>query len=247
MKIVIMGAGAIGGFFAGLWSDAGLDVTLLGRARQIEDYADGLRVADSDGWQAHGHPTFTADPHVLSTADLIVLTVKCTATLDAAEQIAAAAPPGAVVLSLQNGVNNAATLAHALPDQTVLPGMVRFNVVSEGPANWRKSSDGHVIAQRHQILDTIAQATADGPAHLEQVADMEPIAWGKLLLNLNNAINALSGLPLRDELWQRPYRPGSSPRPCAKRSTCWRSRMSARPRSAPCRRTSCPASCRCPM
>ena len=41
---------------------------------------------------------------------------------------------------------------------------------------------------------------------LDLVADALPIQWGKLLLNLNNPVNALSGLPLRDELMQRGYR-----------------------------------------
>jgi len=205
MQIVIIGAGAIGGFFAGLWSQAGLDVTLLGRARQADEYANGVTIHAGD-WQAHAQPEFTADPAALAQADLIVLTVKCTATLTAAEDIASHARPGTPVLSLQNGVSNATTLAAALPDFPVLPGMVRFNVVPAGPAAWQRASEGHVIAQRHPILNPITTASAGSIAKLEQVKNMEPIAWGKLLLNLNNAINALSGLPLRDELWQRPYR-----------------------------------------
>ena len=201
-----MGAGAIGGFFAGLWSAAGLDVTLLGRARQIADHADGVRVRDEAGWAAHGHPDFTADPRALAGADLIVLAVKSTGTDAAAEEIAAHARPGTTVLSFQNGVSNAARLAAALPDMTILPGMVRFNVVPDGPAIWRKASDGQAFAQTDPILDPLTRAGANTPAPLAQVADMDPLVWGKLLLNLNNALNALSGLTLREELWQRPFR-----------------------------------------
>lgn len=203
MQITVIGAGAIGGFFAGLWSQAGLNVTLLGRARQAAEYANGITVSDAQGWQGHGQPHFTSDPAALAHADLIVLTVKCTATLNAAADIAAHARAGTVVLSLQNGVSNATDLAAALPDFTVLPGMVGFNVVPTGPASWQKVVSGHVNAQRHPVLDPLA---AINIAPVEQVADMEPIAWGKLLLNLNNAINALSNVPLRDELWQWHYR-----------------------------------------
>ncbi|WP_316013580.1 2-dehydropantoate 2-reductase [Roseobacter sp. HKCCA0434] len=205
MRVMVMGAGAIGGFVAGAWRHAGADVALLGRPRQAVAHAAGVTLADrtdTAGWTAQVPVPFHDDPAVLADADLVVLAVKCTAIDTAAAEIADHARPGVPILSLLNGPRAAEALSQRLPDNPVLPGMVAFNVVGED-ARWTKTSLGHVTALRHAAL---APLPSDGPAAVEQVADMEPVLWGKLLLNLNNAVNALSALGLRDELSRKGYR-----------------------------------------
>jgi 2-dehydropantoate 2-reductase len=83
-KIVVGGAGSIGGFVGGLLADAGRDVTLLGRSRIVEAVrAQGLRPTDGEGLDIAVPPSRVAesdDPAVLSDAGLILVTVKSAAT-----------------------------------------------------------------------------------------------------------------------------------------------------------------------
>ncbi len=210
VKIAIHGAGSIGCFVGGVWAAAGLDVTLVGR-----DYvgdaikSHGMTLTDYDGYSAHVAPdtvSFSTDPAALAETDVIGLAVKSTGTKRAADEIKTHAKPGAVVVSLQNGISNVETLKGLLPEQTVLAGMVPFNVVAMDEGRWHKGTLGVLMAEDHAVLAPIVGAAAQGPAALQLRNDMLEVAWGKLLLNLNNALNALSGLTLYEELSDRNYR-----------------------------------------
>lgn len=210
MKIAIHGAGSIGCFVGGVWAAAGLDVTLIGRDYVQETISKhGMTLTDYDGYSAHvaaSDIAFSISPSTLAEADIIGLAVKSTGTERAAEEIKAHAKPGAVVVSLQNGISNVEKLRSLLPELTVLAGMVPFNVVAMEGGRWHKGTLGVLMADRHPALVSIVDAASGGPATLELRDDMLSVAWGKLLLNLNNAINALAGIPLYDELADRNYR-----------------------------------------
>lgn len=210
VKIAIHGAGSIGCFVGGVWAAAELDVTLVGRD-YVKDVIDehGMTLTDYDGFSAHINADkirFATTPDALADADIIGLAVKSTGTERAAAEIKDNAKKGAVVVSLQNGISNVETLRGLLPDQTVLAGMVPFNVVAMDEGRWHKGTLGVLMADRHPALETIVTASAGGPAALELRDDMTAVAWGKLLLNLNNALNALSGVTLHQELSDRNFR-----------------------------------------
>jgi 2-dehydropantoate 2-reductase len=111
-----------------------------------------------------------------------------------------------VVISLQNGVRNPAVLRAALPAHRVLAGMVPFNVIRRGPGALHRASDGVVRIDADPAAAPLVRACRRSGVACEARADMVAVHWGKLVLNLNNAINALSGLPLADQLGRRPYR-----------------------------------------
>ncbi|MER9232751.1 2-dehydropantoate 2-reductase [Mesorhizobium sp. M0622] len=211
--IVIAGAGSIGCYAGGCLILAGRKVVLLARPR-IEKALQkgGLRITDPDGRDRSIKPdalSVTADPAAaFSVADIIVVTVKSGATQDMAGLIAAHARPDAVILSLQNGVDNADKLRAHLAPRPVLAGMVPFNVVQspegELPLRLHRASGGKVMIDESptgldELLDVEGFAvTTHG--------DIKAVLWGKLLLNLNNALVALSGLPLAAELADRRWR-----------------------------------------
>ena len=180
--------------------------TLIARPHMARELANGMRLTDYNGLNHHISPYVEMTAETLSRACLVVLCVKGPATQTAIEQIALHAPLASPVLSLQNGLAPVRELSAAMPDRVIIPGMVSFNVARRGPTHWHKGSAGQVIAERHWILDLLATPLGTGPAALKLVDDMAPIQWGKLLLNLNNAINALSGLTLRAQLGQYAYR-----------------------------------------
>lgn len=209
-KVAIHGAGSIGCFVGGVWAAAGLDITLIGR-----DYVGdainqhGLRLTDYTGYDTTLKVKdihFSNDPSTLAGADIIGLAVKSTGTENAAVEIKQHAKSGAVVISLQNGISNVEKLRALLPDQVVLSGMVPFNVAVLEAGHWHKGTQGLLVAEEHSSLAPLVEATKGGPAALTLSDDMTAIAWGKLLVNLNNAINALSGLTLLEELSDRNYR-----------------------------------------
>ncbi|MFD2054118.1 2-dehydropantoate 2-reductase [Mesorhizobium calcicola] len=212
-RIVIAGAGSIGCYAGGCLALAGRRVTLLVRPRiEAALRQRGLRVSDLQGRDRSIAPEallVSADPTVaLPQADVILVTVKSGATQDMAALIQAHARPGAVVVSLQNGVDNADRLRAGLDGRTVLAGMVPFNVVQSPdgalPLHVHRASDGKVMIEDGDA-GLVSLLAVEGFA-VEAHGDMKAVLWGKLLMNLNNALVALSGLPLATELADRRWR-----------------------------------------
>jgi len=211
--IAIAGAGSIGCYVGGCLALAGRKVILLARSRIEETLRnDGLRVSDLDGRDRRIGPEaliVTADPAAaLSGADIILVTVKSGGTQDMAALIAAHARPDAVVVSLQNGVDNADKLRTGFGRRRVLAAMVPFNVVQsaddETPFRVHRASEGKVLIE-DGVEGLASLLDVDGLA-VEAHGDMQAVLWGKLLMNLNNALVALSGLPLATELADRRWR-----------------------------------------
>jgi 2-dehydropantoate 2-reductase len=206
--IVVAGAGSIGCFVGGALAHAGRRVALLARARVIEEInGNGLRVTSFDGFDrtlASNEISLSDDPAILRNAGVILVTVKSTDTAGIADLIAQHAPPDAVVVSLQNGVGNAAVLRERLGRRRVLAGMVPFNVMALGQGRFHRATSGDIVIEQDDA-GTAAQLSAP---HLKvrPTGNIVGVQWGKLLVNLNNALNALSGLPLRKQLSQRPWR-----------------------------------------
>jgi 2-dehydropantoate 2-reductase len=209
-KILIHGAGSIGCYVGGAWLAAGLDVSFLGRARLKEEIAEhGLALGDSQGWNVQFTPdriAFETSPTALKKADIVVLTVKSVSTEAAAKEIGRHFRKGATVISLQNGISNAETLRRLLPRHRIVQAMVPYNVVHLGPGRWHRATGGDLYADDNEVTRDLAARIGDRPGRLKLSADMPAVAWSKLLLNLNNALNALSGLTYLEELKQRDYR-----------------------------------------
>jgi len=210
-KIAILGAGSIGCFVGGCWQAAGLDIQYIGRKSFADDIRQhGLTVSDYSGWQRTlppGEVDYRVDPNSLADADIIALCVKSGATEDAARQIAAYGRPGTTVISFQNGISNVDVLESQLADRfDVVRGMVPYNVAYLGDGRFHKGVAGALYADAGPVTRTLSDRIGQSPAALKLSDDMLGIAWGKLLINLNNAVNALSGRPLVEQLLQRDYR-----------------------------------------
>lgn len=207
-KIVIAGAGNIGCYVGGLLAAAGRQVTLLGRARIGDELRQhGLKLTSLDGIElalGAGAFAFSDDPAVLAGADLVVVTVKSGATADMAALIAAHAPPSATIVSLQNGVTNAIALRSALPGRIVVAGMVPFNVLHLGDGRFHRGTSGDLVIEEGDANALAALAVPHLGVHA--VPDILGVQWGKLVINLNNALNALAGVTLHEQLADRRWR-----------------------------------------
>ena len=204
-RIIVAGAGSIGCFVGGLLALGCRPVALLARPRIADELrAHGLHLTSLDGWSADLQPEVATNPSVLGTADLILVTVKSGATEEMARLIAAHSRSDAKVVSLQNGVGNADRLRAHLPGRTVLAGMVSFNVLHRGQGHFHRGTSGPLIVEEGN--EAVLEALRVPHLAVQAAPDMRSVQWGKLLLNLNNALNALSGLPLRDQLLDRRWR-----------------------------------------
>lgn len=210
-SVAILGAGSVGCFIGGTWASAGVPVTFIGRAALSADIDEhGLTLSDYSGWRAHlapGEIDYRCGPEALEDAQVIAVTVKSADTARAAAQIAEHGTPGATVISFQNGVSNVETLERGLGGRfEVARGMVPYNVAYLGEGRFHKGVAGDLYAEQRADVRSLADAAGPGPAALRLSDDMLGLAWGKLLINLNNAVNALSGKTLRNELSCRDYR-----------------------------------------
>jgi len=210
-KVAILGAGSVGCFIGGVWQAAGLPVTFVGRsklAREIDE--NGLILTDFAGWRTELRPgdvDYRCGPEALDEAEVILLCVKSGDTADAAAQIAEHGRESATVISFQNGVSNIDVLEHGLGGRfEIARGMVPFNVAHLGKGHFHKGVAGTLHAARRPATAALGDAVKGGPAALDLSDNMLALAWGKLLINLNNAINALSGRTLVEQLRQRDYR-----------------------------------------
>ncbi|WEO99538.1 2-dehydropantoate 2-reductase [Streptomyces sp. FXJ1.172] len=206
-RFAVLGAGSIGCHLGGHLLAAGHDVALIGRPATMEVLRErGLTLSTSVRPPVQLPPdrlTLATGPEAAAGADYVLVTVKTAGTEAAAKDLAAHIAPGAVVVSFQNGLHNPATLRAALPGHTVLAGMVPYNVVQSEPGTVHQGMPGRLMTEPD---DTLLTAFRGAGLAIEARTDMSEVQHAKLLMNLNNAINALSGLPLRDQLGRRAFR-----------------------------------------
>ena len=200
-RIAVFGAGAIGCWIGGKLSAGGNDVTLIGRPRVIDELQDGVRISELDGPAHTAHPRLATSAEAAREADLVLVTVKSAQTSDAARELADVISPRANVVSLQNGVRNVAVLREVFGDR-VRAGMVPFNVIRPAPGQFHRASSGVLMFEP----STFAEACRRAQLPYQLRDDMAAVQWAKLVLNLNNAINALSNLPLVEELMDSAFR-----------------------------------------
>ncbi len=202
----VVGAGAVGSFYGAMLARAGLPVTLVARAPHVEAIrARGLQL--QMGGEVHQVPlTATTELDAVRGADLVLFCVKSTDTDAVARQIAPLLAPQALVLSLQNGVDNADTLARHLSQPVVPvavyvatalpePGVVQHHGRGDlviGPLDATAAQDS-TLAERLQALVALF-ASAQVPVRISP--DVVGELWSKLMVNCAyNAISALAQQP----------------------------------------------------
>jgi 2-dehydropantoate 2-reductase len=207
-NITVYGAGSIGCFIGGLLRAEGRQVTFIGRPRIAAELgAAGLHLTDFAGLDVRLTPqmlTVKTASEALVDANLVLLTVKIGDTAQAAEDLAGRLVPGTPIVSLQNGVDGLAVLRNRLGEGRVLGGIVGFNVLHKGSGHFHRGTSGTVTVEagRPDALNLLTVPSLDVKAS----TDIIGAQWGKLILNLNNALNALSGLPLKRQLENRAWR-----------------------------------------
>jgi 2-dehydropantoate 2-reductase len=206
-SIAVVGSGAVGSFYGAMLARAGHAVTLIGRATHVQAIADGGLRLHMNGQTHVVSVTASTDLAVVRDADLILFCVKSPDTDEVARQLAPLLKADALVMSLQNGVDNAETLARHLT-QAVVPVAVYVATAMPGPGEVQHNGRGDLVIGP---IDTAAAADTALASRLRSVVDLFASAdvpvrvshdvigelWRKLMVNC--AYNAVSGLT------QQPY------------------------------------------
>jgi 2-dehydropantoate 2-reductase len=204
-KIAVLGAGALGSYFGGMLARAGLDVTLIGRQGHVDAInRDGL-LLQSGGAEERIALAATTDIAALGGAGVVLFCVKSLDTEDAAAKMAPHVAPDAVILSLQNGVDNSERIRAHVSNQ-VIPVLVYVGANIPAPGHVRHTGGAHLIvgqlaefrgrdAEGSLLDDIVALFTRAGLA-VRISGDIEADLWIKLVMNCAyNAICALCSAP----------------------------------------------------
>ncbi|KAB7610284.1 2-dehydropantoate 2-reductase [Amylibacter sp. SFDW26] len=206
--VVMIGTGAIGCFTGCHWAASGMNIKLLGRSKSINDLKrDGLRFTGNTNLSvAPDAIQVTDDVRCLENAHAIILAIKSTALAQTIQDIRQYAPVGIPIVSLLNGLAPVRDLQKALPEFPIVAGMVPYNVAWKNTDHLHRSSAGNVALERCEFTEKLASFADETDAVVHLYDDLRPIQYGKLLLNLINPVNALSGMALHKQMSKRGYR-----------------------------------------
>ena len=196
LTVAVMGAGAVGCYFGGMLARAGHRVTLIARPTHVEAIArDGLRL-EAKAFDAHVRLAASTDASAVQGADLVLFCVKSTDTESAGAQMLPHLAPHALVLTLQNGVDNAERLRTVLPAHTVAAAVVYVATEMAGPGHVKHHGRGDLVIEPSAASAGVAQALIAAGVPTEISDNVRGALWLKLILNCAyNAVSAITQLP----------------------------------------------------
>lgn len=207
MRILIYGAGAVGGYVGGQLALAGHTVTLLVRETTAQTIAaNGLTLHLADGTTrdlSAGSIHAVASPQAAfagDSYDWLAFTMKAYDTLAAIQELLAATNDPPPVLCLQNGVGNEESLASALGADKVVAGTLTTPVSVAAPGVLvEEKARGIALSDALPAAKAMLSALRDTSLSVEMVQHAESLKWSKLLLNqMGNATSAIMDMPPGD-------------------------------------------------
>ena len=203
MKIVMFGAGGVGGYFGGRLAQAGCDVSFVARGAHLEAIRrDGLRIVSPKG-DAHVRDVRASDdPAALGPADVVLFTVKLYDAERAAAQLAPLVGPDTMVVTLQNGVDAVDIVASHVGRQHTAGGVAYVAAVIDPPGTIKHTAldalivgelDGAMSPRLMALADAAARAGFGFTASPHILVDL----WSKFArLSVFSAMTAITRSPL---------------------------------------------------
>ncbi|QGZ63520.1 ketopantoate reductase family protein [Paraburkholderia acidisoli] len=198
MKVAVMGAGAVGCFYGGMLARAGHDVVLIGRPQHVDAIArEGLRLEAQQFDERIGAPHLTAgtEASAISGAQLVLFCVKSTDTESAGASIKPFLGADTLVLTLQNGVDNADRLRGVIAND-VAAAVVYVATEMAGPGHVRHHGRGELVIEPSRSSESVAHALIAAGVPTEISPNVRGALWAKLIVNCAyNALSAITQLP----------------------------------------------------
>lgn len=204
MRIAVMGAGAVGAYFGAKLAAAGHDLAFIARGKHLAAMqANGLKVNSPSGNLPIAQARFTGDTGEIGAVDLILFCVKSYDTISVAASLKPLISRDTMILSLQNGVDNAEKIAQLWGDEHTLAGVVYIGAQITEPGVVTHSAGGKIVfgqmdgavGQSAKAIDQMLSA-AGIPRELS--ANIQRVQWSKLLWNAPFcAISCLIRAPMK--------------------------------------------------
>jgi 2-dehydropantoate 2-reductase len=196
LKVAVMGAGAVGCYFGGMLARAGHDVVLIARPRHVDAIEESGLHMETRTFDEHVRLAASSEPSAVQGAQLVLFCVKSTDTESAGALIRPHLAPGALVLCLQNGVDNADRLRAVLPGHAVAAAVVYVATEMAGPGHLKHHGRGDLVIEPSALSETVAQALIAAGVPTEVSSNVRGALWAKLILNsAYNAVSAIAQLP----------------------------------------------------
>ena len=195
MKVAVMGAGAVGCYYGGMLARAGHEVVLIARPQHVAAIErDGLRL-DTQHFDERVRVAASTDARGVQGAQLVLFCVKSTDTDSAAQALAPHLERDALLLSLQNGVENAQRLRELLP-QEAAAAVVYVAAEMAGPGHVKHNGRGELVIEPSTKSENVARAFVEAGVPTEISTNVRGALWAKLVLNCAyNALSAITQLP----------------------------------------------------
>jgi 2-dehydropantoate 2-reductase len=195
MKIAVVGAGAVGCYYGGMLARAGHEVVLIGRPLHVDAISrDGL-LMDTLSFKEYVPIQASIDSSSIKGARLILCCVKSTDTDSVATEISAYLDPDTIILSMQNGIENAERL-QSLLQHKVAPAVVYVASEMAGPGHVRHRGRGELVIAESGHSSELRELFANAGVPIDTSDNVAGALWAKLILNCAyNALSAITQLP----------------------------------------------------
>ena len=196
LKVAVMGAGAVGCYYGGMLARAGHEVVLIARPQHVEAIAkNGLRL-QTTSFDERVTLRASSDAAAVGGAQLVLFCVKSLDTEAAGALLRPHLAPGALLLCLQNGVDNAERLRTVLPQHEVAAAVVYVAAEMAGPGHVRHHGRGELVIEPSSSSAALAQAFITAGVATEISNNVRGALWTKLTLNCAyNAVSAIAQVP----------------------------------------------------
>jgi 2-dehydropantoate 2-reductase len=196
LKIAVMGAGAVGCYYGGMLARAGHEVVLIARPQHVHAIAQkGLRM-ETRTFDEQVRLVASTEASAVQGADLVLFCVKSTDTETAGAAIRPHLAKDALVLCLQNGVDNADRLRTVLPDHAVAAVVVYVATEMAGEGHVKHHGRGELVIEPAARSEAAAQALIAAGVPCEISQNVRGALWLKLIINCAyNPLSAIAQLP----------------------------------------------------
>jgi 2-dehydropantoate 2-reductase len=188
MRVAVMGAGAVGGYFGARVAASGVDVTFIARGEHLKAMQkNGLRIKSIQG-DLEIHSKFISSADQIAPVDLVLFGVKSQDTEEAARALASFMGRETAVLSLQNGVDNADKIARLWGSDRSLAGVAYISARISAPGVIEHRGEGRVVlgslhAGGQENARAVHSILAQAKISCAISSDIREVLWKKLAWN----------------------------------------------------------------
>ncbi|WP_164670906.1 ketopantoate reductase family protein [Virgibacillus doumboii] len=204
MHIVVLGAGALGGYFGARWEEAGADVTFLVREKRAEQFHKyGLKVNSTQGDYTIAAPRVVTNVHDIEAPDLVFVSVKGHHLQGILENVKILTEKGAFVLPVLNGIEHINVLQNEVGMESVIGGLAFIMATLDDSGHVEHSSDFHRLAfgplvpEQTDLCNRLAEVSSEAKMEAVNSQSILKELWKKyLFINAFSGITTATNLPI---------------------------------------------------